>query len=162
MIPNPPGTFLSIHRIGKGFNISNTRNKANPPTTKIRGKRQGKQGHCHSADLVHHHLFGILLHLYFFSRMGDPRGNHNQRQHKGKGHLDMSNNEIAQHRGNAASDPKVPGATGENPIRPPVARNTIVFCLTVSTWVNFMDPPYYFPEVAHPGERHRPPHHRSP
>ena len=42
-------------------------------------------------------------------------------------------NEINRHTGSAASEPKVPGATGENPIKPPVARNIIVFCLNVST-----------------------------
>jgi hypothetical protein len=40
-------------------------------------------------------------------------------------------NEIAPHTGNAAREPKVPGATGEKPISLPVAKNIIVFCLTV-------------------------------
>ena len=45
-------------------------------------------------------------------------------------------NEINWHTGSAASEPKVPGATGEKPIKPPVARNIIVFCLNVSTVVD--------------------------
>ena len=43
--------------------------------------------------------------------------------------------EINRHKGKAASDPKVPGATGEKPMRPPVAKNIIVFCLNVFTGV---------------------------
>ena len=44
--------------------------------------------------------------------------------------------EINRHMGKAAREPKVPGATGEKPIKPPVAINIIAFCLNVSMGSN--------------------------
>ena len=128
MIPIPPGTRLSTHRIGKGFNISKTLNNAKPPMMKTGVKGSANRvtdiPQISSTTTCLGSFCPISCSAAWAIHVDSPTS----AKMKSSAWLCLIK-AIIRHRGKAASDPKVPGAFGEKPIRPPVAKKIIAFCL---------------------------------